>query len=160
MQMFLLNIVLAVVYLILSGSLSPSNLVVGFVIGFVIVSIYAQVAGQASYAVKGLRFAGFVWYFIRILIKANLQVAWEVITPGFQMRPRIIRYPVEDLTLVQMTTLANAITLTPGTLSADIDEQARCLYIHCMYAEDRAAVISDLDELKREMLRGIFGSDT
>ena len=73
------------------------------------------------------------------------------------MHPRIIRYPVTGLSHTQMTTLASAITLTPGTLSADVDEAGQTLYIHCMYAHDRDAAVADLDELRDRLMREVFG---
>ncbi|MCG8401158.1 MAG: Na+/H+ antiporter subunit E, partial [Firmicutes bacterium] len=117
----------------------------------------AVAAGESSYFRKGWRLGSFLVFFITILIKANLEVAWEIITPGYHMQPRIIRYSVEGLTLVQITVLANLITLTPGTLSADVDDDGSHLYIHAMYAGDREAAVAELDRLKHRMMREVFG---
>ena len=84
-------------------------------------------------------------------------MAWEIVTPGLRMTPRIIRYDVADLTPVEVTTLANAITLTPGTLTMDVDERGDTLYIHCMYADDRDAAVAELDDLRRRLMEGVFG---
>jgi multicomponent Na+:H+ antiporter subunit E len=99
----------------------------------------------------------FTIYFLRILVIANLQVAREILTPGFQMSPRLLRYDVSDLTDVQTTFLANTITLTPGTLSVDVSEEADFLYVHCMYARDRDSILAELDELKDRILKEVFG---
>ncbi|MEM6505352.1 MAG: Na+/H+ antiporter subunit E, partial [Planctomycetota bacterium] len=53
-------------------------------------------------------------------------------------------------------TLANAITLTPGTLSADINDAGDTLYIHAMYAEAKKDATRDLDELRDKLLRLVF----
>ena len=156
---FLLNLFLAAVYVILTGSLSFLNALLGFAIGFFIMAVIDRTTGRAVYVrrVWGmLRFAG---YFLWILIKANLEVALEIMTPGFKMTPRIIRYPVDGLTAAEVTTLANAITLTPGTLSADIDDAGQTLYIHCMYAKDREQAVAGLDELRHALLREVFDHD-
>lgn len=158
MRMFLLNLFLALVYVALTDDVSVLNFVVGFLLGYLVLTMYSRAAGYESYGFKLYRLARFAAYFLWILIKANLQVTWEIITPKLHMSPRIIRYPVADLTDVQVTTLANAITLTPGTLSADVDEAGRVLYIHCMYGRDRAAAVRDLDELKHRLMREVFGS--
>ena len=60
-----------------------------------------------------------------------------MVTPGLSMTPRIIRYPVSGLSPIELTTLANAISLTPGTLSIDVSPDDEWLYVHAMYAEDR-----------------------
>jgi len=155
-QLFLLNLFLAAVYVVLTDDLSALNLLTGFFIGSLVVTIYARATDRPSYFGKIGRLLRFIGYFLRILTKANLQVAWEIITPGFSMSPRIIRYPVHELTAVQTTTLANAITLTPGTLTVDVDEPGGYLHIHCMYAADRAAAVSQIDDLKDRLVREVF----
>ncbi|MDX1683104.1 MAG: Na+/H+ antiporter subunit E, partial [Phycisphaeraceae bacterium] len=114
--------------------------------------------GRHHYGRKLLGLVRFFFYFVRILVVANLQVAREVLTPGFQMNPRIIAYPVDDLTDVQITTLASAITLTPGTLSVDVSDDGRVLYVHAMYARDRAAAFREIDQLRNRLMREVFGS--
>ncbi|MEM7576991.1 MAG: Na+/H+ antiporter subunit E [Planctomycetota bacterium] len=153
---FLLNVFLSVVYCALLGRVTFLDFLTGFLIGFVIISLINRVTGGGQYLGRIWAVACFGLYFLAILIKANVQVAWEVITPGLDFQPRVVRYPVPELTDVQITVLANAITLTPGTLSADIDERTRTLYVHCMYGSDRDAAIADLDDLKFRLLREVF----
>ena len=156
---FLLNLFLAVAYVALTGSIDFLGVMTGFLIGLLIISMIGMADEKGGYIHRVWGLLKFFFYFIYILIKANLQVAREIITPGFTMTPRIIRYPVDGLTPVELTTLANAITLTPGTLSADINEEGTLLYIHCMYAEDRAAAVAELDELRNWLLREVFDHD-
>jgi len=155
-MLLMLNLVLAAVYLALSGSTSFLNIVLALIVGYIIVGFYARAAGKSNYMVKVYRLGKFACYFVYILIKANLDVAREILTPGYQMSPRIIKYFVGDLSEVQTTTLANAITLTPGTLTADIDEDSQYLYIHAMYAKNRDDAVADLDELKGWLMREVF----
>lgn len=156
---FLLNLFLAVVYVALAGDVSFLSLLTGFIIGLLIVTLVARATGQSSYLKRVLGLVRFGAYFIYILVKANYEVAREVLTPGFTMTPRIVRYSVEGLSDVEITTLANAITLTPGTLSADINDEGTLLYIHCMYAEDRDAAVAAIDELKVWLIREVFDHD-
>ena len=153
---FLLNLFLMVVYMALAGEVSFLSAVAGFVIGALILTMVGYAEGRGGYLRRVWGLVKFGVYFLYILVKANLQVAREVVTPGFSMRPRILRYPVEGLTPVELTTLASAITLTPGTLSADVNEDGTVLYIHAMYAQDRAAAIAELDQLRRWLLREVF----
>ena len=155
-RMFLLNLFLALVYVALVGDPNEMNFLIGFGLGALVVTLYCRAVGTSSYPKKFLRLLRFAWYFGKILVKANLEVAWEIITPGFHMTPRIIRYPVQDLTPVQITTLANAISLTPGTLTTDVDEDGQYLFIHCMYGTDRDETIRSLDELKQRLMEEVF----
>ena len=153
----LLNLFLMGVFLALTDEVTFFNAVIGFVIAMGVTELYLRSAGKPSYVAAVWRLVLFVLYFVRILVKANLGVAWEIVTPGLHMTPRIIRYDVADLTPVEVTTLANAITLTPGTLTADVDERGDTLYIHCMYAADRDEAVAELDDLRRRLLEGVFG---
>lgn len=155
-RLFLLNLFLALVYAALTDHLTAPNFALGFVLGLIVLSLASRAMGAPGYGHMYIRLARFAMYFLRILIIANVQVAWEIITPKFHMSPRIIRYSVAGLTPVQITTLASAITLTPGTLSADIDEAGEYLYIHSMYARNREDTVRDLDELKDRLMREVF----
>lgn len=153
---FLLNLFLAVVYVGLAGEVTFLSALAGFLIGLFIITLLGHATGRGGYVRRVWGIARFGAYFVFILTKANLQVAREILTPGFSMTPRILRYPVDGLTDVETTTLANAITLTPGTLSADITDDGNTLYIHCMYAQDRDEAIAELDELRCWLLREVF----
>jgi len=60
--------------------------------------------------------------------KANLDVAYRVITG--KIRPGIIRVSSDLKTDLGIFMLANSITLTPGTITVDIDEATHDLYVH------------------------------
>ncbi len=152
---FLLNLFLAALYVAMQGSVTLLDAIAGLVIGGLITGLLARATGGGYFARLWalIRFTG---YFHYILVKANLQVAWEIVTPGFTMTPRIIRYDVAGLTPGQLTALANAITLTPGTLSADVSESGDTLYIHCMYAADRGAAVAEIDALRERLMREVY----
>ncbi len=83
-------------------------------------------------------------FFFYELIKANLQVAFDVITPPFYMKPGIIRYPLDAKSDIEITLLANLISLTPGTLSLDVSDDKSALYIHAMYLKDEEEFIHSI----------------
>jgi len=74
--------------------------------------------------------------FFVALAKANLDVAYRVITG--KIRPGIVKISPELKTDLGITMLANSITLTPGTLSVDIDENTNDLYIHWINVDEKA----------------------
>jgi len=154
--LFLLHLVLTALWLVLTESYTGPNFLFGFFIAYVVVVLFAHATGDRHYTSMAFRLVRFAGYFVFILIKANLQVAREVITPGHGMTPRVIAYDVRDLTDVQTVTLSNAITLTPGTLTADVSDDGATLYVHCMYAQDRAGAVAEIDRLKRNLIEGVF----
>lgn len=153
---FLFNLALTLLWMMLNRDTSLLNGILGFVLGAIVVEMGLRASGQGRYISRLWSLLRFACYFLYILVKANLDVAWEIITPGFHMTPRMIRYDVAGLTPIQVTTLANAITLTPGTLSADVNEAGDTLYIHAMYAEKKSDATKDLDELRDKLLKLVF----
>ncbi len=158
-QKFLLNLALATVFVALIGDVTAFDFVLGFVIGLGVVSMLSAAAGDENYLRRLWGLVKFAGYFLVILVKSNLEVAWEIITPGFTMQPRILRYRVAGLTDVEVTTLSSAITLTPGTLSADLSDDGETLFIHAMYARDRDQALAAIDQLRHWLLREVFNHD-
>jgi multicomponent Na+:H+ antiporter subunit E len=154
---YLINILLAILWMMLWGAFDIYFLVFGFVLSYLLLGLISRTIEGQSYGTKGWKLLSFSIYFIRILVKANLQVAWEIITPGYKMNPRFVRYAVKGMTPLQITSLANAITLTPGTLSVDASDDDRYLYVHCMYARKPQDALRELDELRERMMREVFG---
>jgi len=158
LRQFLANLFLAVVYMALAGQSGVYDFLIGFAIGWVVVSMYGWATDAPSYTKRIVQLARFACYFVRILIKANLQIAWEIITPSLHQTPRILRYSVEGYSDAEITVLANCITLTPGTLVVDVSDDKRFLYVHCMYAQDENAARAELDELAVRVRREVFAA--
>lgn len=153
---FLFNIALTLLWMMLNRDTTLLNGILGFALGALVVEMGLRASGKGTYINRLWSFVRFACYFLYILVKANLDVAWEIITPGYHMKPRMIRYDVKGLTDIQVTTLANAITLTPGTLSSDINDAGDTLYIHAMYAEKKSDAIKELDDLRDKLLKLVF----
>lgn len=85
--------------------------------------------------------AWLVTYFLWELILANLGVLRIVLSRRLDIRPGIVAYPLRLRTPFGITCLANMITLTPGTITADVDEAGRTLYIHSIDARSDEAVV-------------------
>ncbi len=148
-----LNIILALVWASITGSFTPRSLVAGFVLGFVILFFTRKIIGTPNYGIKVWKVLNLFAFFIKELIKANLRVAYDVLTPGLQIRPGVVAIPLEAQTDTEITILANLITLTPGTLSLDVSADRRVLYIHAMYIDDPELVRRQIkDGFERRVL--------
>lgn len=80
---------------------------------------------------------GFIFFFLYELVKANIQVAYDVITPKFYMTPGIVEVPLDAKSDMEITLLANLISLTPGTLSLDVSSDRKVLFVHSMYLSNK-----------------------
>jgi multicomponent Na+:H+ antiporter subunit E len=154
MSYFLLNIVLALIWGAFSGVFDPGNLILGFILGYVAMLVARRALYPSSYFNKVQQVLGFALFFLKEMLLANLRVAADVVTPTHYMRPRVLAVPMDAETDVEITALANLISLTPGTLSLDVSSDRRTLFIHAMYAADPDRVRG---EIKQGMERRLLG---
>jgi multicomponent Na+:H+ antiporter subunit E len=84
--------------------------------------------------------------FIYELVLSAWRVAVMVLSPRMDLKPGIIAYPLKVDRDFEITILANLITLTPGTLSVDVSDDRRILYVHAMDASDPEATKRDIAE--------------
>ena len=82
--------------------------------------------------------------FVRELLTANLDVAYRVLAPSLPIRPDVIAVPLRVESDAAITTIANSITLTPGTLTMDHDAATNTLYVHAITARDRDSVVGPI----------------
>ena len=106
----------------------------GFVSAFVTFMIGDLFITRPHVLKHPLRYWYFFAYYLPIFLwecfKANLDVAYRVLHPRLPINPGIVKVKVELKTDTALTFLANSITLTPGTMSVDIDKENGILYIH------------------------------
>lgn len=91
-----------------------------------------------------LRSGPLLLLFIRELFMSALEVAWLAVRPRLSLRPAIIAYPLTVPSDVEITLLANLITLTPGTLSVDVSDDRKWLFVHCIDTPDPESIINDI----------------
>ena len=146
MHVFLWNILLAMTWALITGAVSVPNLMLGFVLGYV--TLWLIRGNSSEYFRKLWQAVGFAFWFAAQIFISNFQVAYEVITLRRHARPGTIAIPLSAKTPVEITMLANLITLTPGTLSLDVSEDQKTLYIHAMF-------IHDPEQLRRDIKEGL-----
>lgn len=144
--MLVWNILLALVWCWIQGNFSAANIVGGFLLGFLVLALLTQrgLVGDSSYVRKVPRTIVLLFVFLRELLIANLRLAWEVITPGLNLKPAIIAYPLDAETDAEITLLASLITLTPGTLSMEVSPDRSTLFIHALYCDDEEALVKSI----------------
>ena len=140
---FLSNILLAFVWVALTGTFSLGNFAFGFMVCFGIMWLISANRRRDQYFNRIPKIIVFFGYFIYELVKANLQVASDVITFK-KVRPGIIRVPLDAKTNLEITLLANFINLTPGTIIVDISDDRKVFYIHTIRVQSRDQFIYDI----------------
>jgi multicomponent Na+:H+ antiporter subunit E len=129
------------VWLLLGWPPDFQHLLVGVVIaGFVAFMTGDMFIQRPSLFMPVRRYFWFFYYlpmFLWECLKANIDVAYRVIHPYVPIHPGIVKVKTTLKSDTGLTFLANSITLTPGTLSVDIDQRRGFLYVHWIDVKDK-----------------------
>jgi multicomponent Na+:H+ antiporter subunit E len=156
MMMALINILLAVIWAALRGEFSGTNLLIGFALGYGILALSRYAAGDSPYFRKMERATGFLFFVLWELLLANLEVAREVLKPLHKLRPAIVKVPLDAVSNGEITTLAIVLTLVPGTVSLDLTEDRKHLYVHTLAGADPEAARRDIKQRFERRILEIF----
>lgn len=146
MNLFLVNVLLALAWSAITGEFSFLNFVVGFVLAIFALSLIREQVGSVGYFSRARRVISLLLLFVYELVLSAWRVAVIVLSPRMDLKPGIFAYPLKVDRDFEITMLANLITLTPGTLSVDVSEDRRTLYVHAMDASDPDATRRDIAE--------------
>ena len=153
MNLGLLNLLLALGWCAVVGSFTLVDLAVGFLVGYLVLWLVRPLYGPTRYFERFLLLPGLVLFFLGELVVSSLRVAWDVITPTLHSRPGIVAVPLDLRGDVEITVLANLVSLTPGTLSLEVSDDRRTLYVHAMFADPPQAVRQRIkDGLERRVM--------
>lgn len=165
--MLVLNLLLAIVWMVLQTSFTWPDFVVGMSVGFAIIGLSeGTLRWQGSpapspnterthvgYVAFTLRVVGFIWFVIVAIVRSNLEVARIVLSPRHVFRPAIVGVPLDVRSDAGITLLAVVVTITPGTVALDVSSDRQTMYIHAMDVHDVAALRS---EIKGEFERRVM----
>lgn len=154
---------LTLVWAFLWGDFGLASLVAGVAVALFVVWLGrpADVHGIQLTSFHPLSALVFVGYFAVQLVKSNLQVAWTVISPHPNVNTAIVAVPMHVASDGIVTVVANAVTLTPGTLTVDVHESddgtPPVIYVHVLQFDDAESVRADVLHLERLAVRA-FGT--
>lgn len=146
MNIFAINLLLAFAWAALSGAFTLVTLGVGFLLGYVALWAAGPLFREPGYFARAPRLARLAAVFAWELVVSSLRVAWDVLTPVPRNRPGIIAVPLRARTETELLLVSSLVSLTPGTLSLDLSEDGRTLYVHAMFVDDP-------DALRREIAK-------
>ncbi len=162
-----LNIILAVIWCLLQEKFDLPEFVIGAVLGYLVIYLHKSILDDQNtqrrvlsakdylgFLAKSLRY---IIIFMIEVIKANFEVVKIVLSPKLNMTPGIIAYKMDVETDAGITLLANSITLTPGTLSVDISEDKKTLYIHALHIEDARELEQSIRDSLEKYTKEILG---
>jgi multicomponent Na+:H+ antiporter subunit E len=133
---------LSVVWVGLWGSVTPANVLGGVAVAVALlvllplpehaVSVRVPSSGSGPARVQPLAVVRYVLFFALELVKASLIVVWQVLRPGGELRQAIIAVDAIGASDLLLTVVANSVSLTPGTLTVEVDRERSVLYVHVL----------------------------
>jgi len=132
---FLVAVVLVVFYALWTHTTNPGNLIVIFVTALLVSTFFVKANKFPRITPKKVAYSiAYIFYLFISIIKSNLDVARRVVQPTIPINPGIVVVKTKLKSPVGRMILANSITLTPGTLSVDVDGDH--YYIHWIDVTD------------------------
>lgn len=151
-----LSLLLLIVWLLLVNEVSVGHLLLGSILAIAIPRLTFRFWDRKPTVHKPMKLLLFFLRVVGDIIVANLQVARIILSPWRRSRPHFIEYPLMLEERFAITILASTITLTPGTVSANLRMDGKTLLIHALDAEDDATLIRTIRERYEQPLKEIF----
>jgi multicomponent Na+:H+ antiporter subunit E len=149
---FLMNLLLSFIWVALTGSMYYSNFLFGFLLGFFILWVMNKNEDDHRYFYRVPKIIGFIFYFLKEMILANIQVAYDVITPKYFFKPGIVRFPLTATSDFEINLISMFISLTPGTILLDVSDDKKTIFIHVMYLDSREKFLARMKYSERRIL--------
>jgi multicomponent Na+:H+ antiporter subunit E len=149
---------LLAIWVALWQDISVANIASGAVVSVIIVRFVRLERARHPWPFRPLPALRFALYFCWKLIEASAVVAWEVVTPRNKINEGIVAVPIRGWSDGFITLVANAISLTPGTLTIEARRDPAVLYVHVLHLRDVEALRTDVRRLE-ELAMQAFGPE-
>lgn len=155
--MLLGSILLALAWVALQGEFTLGNLIVGYTFGYVILALLAKGGVMPStFASRVAHAISLGIYFIWALVLANIKVALDVVRPKTAIRPAVVGIPLDITKDGEILLLSMLINITPGSVTIDLSDDRRTLYVHVMHMDDPEATRAEIKEGFERRVKLVF----
>jgi multicomponent Na+:H+ antiporter subunit E len=146
MNLALLTVILAFGWAAATGNFSLLNLLFGGLVGGLGLFLARDRVQSPHLLPKIWRIVRLAAFFLYEVFLSAFRVAVLVSRPDMHkhLRPAIVAFPLTVTSDAEITLLANLITLTPGTLSVDVSDDRKLLYVHAVNCRDPEALIREI----------------
>ncbi len=152
----LISLLLFVVWLMLNQSLSLGHVALAALLAITVPWFSERLRPDRPRLKRPLLIVRFGLLVLWDILKSNVEVARRILGPESAIRPRFVWVPLAIRDPHGIVSLAGVITMTPGTLSAEISEDRRHLLVHAFNVDDEAALIADIKARYEAPLMQIF----
>lgn len=154
--MLLGSLLLALAWAALQGDVTLANLVVGYAVGYAILALLARGGVMPSTLVSRSHHAlGLAAYFAWALVLANFRVAADVLR-GNRIEPAVVAIPLDITSDGEILLLSMLVNITPGSVTIDLSDDRRTLYVHVMHMRSAAATRREIKDGFERRVRSLF----
>lgn len=144
------------IWLLLNNSIAPGTIVLGVVFATALPLITARYWPEHPTTVRIRPLVRLIVVVLGDIVIANLRLAVLILGPARRWRPRFVVIPLDAQHPFSITLLASIITLTPGTVSANLSGDRRSLLIHGLAIDDPDAAVRHVKQRYEQPLMEIF----
>lgn len=152
-----LSLLLLIVWLLMNNSMSPGQIMLGLIFALLIPLGTSSMRKNQPTLKKPLSAAKYLLMLMGDIIVSNVEVAIQVLGPVRKISPGFIAVPLDITQDLPITLLASSISLTPGTVSIEVSEDKRWLYVHVLNLVNEADTIANIKQRYEAPLKEIFG---
>jgi len=98
----------------------------------------------------------FILFYMKEMVKANLYLARDILSPKMRISPGIVKINIRADSDNRILALFNLITMTPGSISMDISDDRKSIYVHGMYVKDRDSFEAEIKEGIEKKILEVF----
>ena len=155
--MLLGSVLLALAWAALQGKITLANLLVGYALGYGILVLLAKGGVMPStFASRTVHAVGLAAFFVWELLLANVRVAIDVLRPRTTIRPAVVAIPLDVTSDGEILMLSMLINTTPGSVTIDLSDDRRTLYVHVMHMTDAETTRHEIKEGFERRVRLVF----
>jgi|SRR5699024_5393419 len=133
---FLLNLFITLLWILLKDEpIQVQTVISGFVVGALIVFMMRRFFGGRFYLHRLISIIKLIIIFISEMTQSSITVIKHVISPKITVKPGIFQYKTRLKGDWEVTTLALLLTLTPGSVVMEVNEEGNVFYVHAMDIE-------------------------
>lgn len=144
------------VWLLLNNSVAPGHILLAAFFALSIPKLCFPLQSPQPKVHKPLKIVRYFFMLLGDIVIANLRVAQLILKSNRGLRPAFVAVPLDLKGDLPITLLASTISLTPGTLSADVSKDKAWIYIHVLHLEEEQALITEIKNRYEAPLREIF----
>lgn len=152
----LMSALLFVVWLLLNNTLDPAHVVLAALLAVVVPRFTDRLRPERPRIRKPLAIARLGLVVLGDIVLSNIEVARRILGPEDAIRPAFVWLPLDITDPHAIVSLAGIITMTPGTLSAELSADRRFLLVHAFNVDDEAALVAQMKARYEAPLKEIF----